>query len=140
MIAASKGYGFLCVTDSRCNLATRLLMEAFGAEVHIITEPDPVGGLLGARMNYVRALCASDARYVWLNQYENPQLEGALPHHRRRDRPAVPGAGRAFRRGRNHRHPDGLRPLLPQVAPVGTDRRGRHGRLGDLRDAGRAAG
>jgi N-(2-amino-2-carboxyethyl)-L-glutamate synthase len=72
MIAASKGYGFLCVTDSRCNLATRLLMEALGATVHIITEADPVGGLLGARMNFIRALCATDDRYVWLNQYENP--------------------------------------------------------------------
>ena len=39
MIAASKGYRFLCVTDSRCNLSTRLLMEALGSEVHIITEP-----------------------------------------------------------------------------------------------------
>ncbi len=35
MIAASKGYRFLCVTDSRCNLATRLLMEALGSQVHI---------------------------------------------------------------------------------------------------------
>ena len=26
MIAASKGYPFLCVTDCRCNLSTRLLM------------------------------------------------------------------------------------------------------------------
>jgi cysteine synthase A len=73
MIAANKGYGFLCVTDSRCNLSTRRLMQAFGSQVHVIAEPDPVGGLLGARINYVRALCASDNRYVWLNQYSNPQ-------------------------------------------------------------------
>lgn len=44
MIAASKGYGFLCVTDSRCNLSTRRLMQAFGSQVHVITEPDSVGG------------------------------------------------------------------------------------------------
>src|SRR5918993_1951000 len=56
MIAASKGYGFLCVTDPRCNLQTRLLMEALGAEVHVVTEPDPVDGFLGARINYVKAL------------------------------------------------------------------------------------
>jgi N-(2-amino-2-carboxyethyl)-L-glutamate synthase len=73
MIAANKGYGFLCVTDSRCNLSTKRMMHAFGSQVHVITEPDPVGGLLGARINYVRGLCASDARYVWLNQYSNPQ-------------------------------------------------------------------
>jgi N-(2-amino-2-carboxyethyl)-L-glutamate synthase len=71
IIAASKGYGFRCVTDSRCNLATRLLMEALGSEVHVITEPDPETGYLGARLNYVRNLCASDERYVWLNQYTN---------------------------------------------------------------------
>ena len=71
MIAASKGYRFLCVTDSRCNLSSRLLMEALGSQVHIITEPDAVGGFLGARIDYVRALCAADDRYVWLNQYTN---------------------------------------------------------------------
>jgi len=72
MIAASKGYRFMCVTDSRCNVATRLLMEALGSEVHVITKPDPVSGLLGARIDFIRTLCASDDRYVWLNQYTNP--------------------------------------------------------------------
>src|SRR6201991_4903556 len=46
MIAASKGYGFLCVTDARCNMATRRLMEALGARVHTVMEPDPIGGFL----------------------------------------------------------------------------------------------
>jgi 2,3-diaminopropionate biosynthesis protein SbnA len=86
MIAASKGYRFLCVTDSRCNLSTRLLMEALGAEVHIITEPDAAGGFLGARLDYVRALCASDDRYVWLNQYTNP---GNWMAHYRTTAPAI---------------------------------------------------
>lgn len=72
MIAASKGHRFLCVTDFRCNRSTRLLMETLGSQVHVITEPDANGGgLLGARLAYVRALCASDDRYVWLNQYTN---------------------------------------------------------------------
>src|SRR5262249_36823803 len=43
MIAASKGYRFVCVTDSRCNLATRRIMQALGAQVHIITEPSAHG-------------------------------------------------------------------------------------------------
>ncbi len=75
MIAASKGYDFVCVTDSRCNRSTRRYMEAMGAQVHTITQaaPDADGGLLGARISYVRALCASDERYVWLNQYTNPR-------------------------------------------------------------------
>lgn len=86
MIAASKGYRFLCVTDSRCNLSTRLLMEALGSEVHIITEPDSSGGYLGARLDYVRALCASDDRYVCLNQYANP---GNWQAHYRTTAPAI---------------------------------------------------
>jgi len=72
MIAASKGYRFLCVTDSRCNTATRRLMEALGADVHTITTPSKKGGFLGARVDFIRALCAADDRYVWLNQYANP--------------------------------------------------------------------
>ncbi|MDX2645354.1 2,3-diaminopropionate biosynthesis protein SbnA [Streptomyces sp. PA03-1a] len=72
MIAASKGYRFLCVTDARCNLSTRLLMKALGSQVHIISGPDAHGGYLGARLDFVRALCASDDRYVWLSQYTNP--------------------------------------------------------------------
>jgi N-(2-amino-2-carboxyethyl)-L-glutamate synthase len=86
MIAANKGYGFLCVTDSRCNLSTKRLMQALGSQVHVITEPDGVGGFLGARINYVRALCASDDRYVWLNQYANPQNWMA---HYRKTAPAI---------------------------------------------------
>ena len=71
MIAASRGYGFLCVTDARCNTASRRLIESFGARVHVITEPDPDGGFLGARIGYVQGMCRRDDRYVWLNQYAN---------------------------------------------------------------------
>ncbi|QRP47846.1 2,3-diaminopropionate biosynthesis protein SbnA [Amycolatopsis sp. FDAARGOS 1241] len=72
MVAASKGYRFLCVTDSRCNLAARRLMEALGSRVHVISQPAGSGGFLGARLDLVRGLCAADDRYVWLNQYANP--------------------------------------------------------------------
>jgi cysteine synthase A len=90
MIAANKGYGFVCVTDSRCNLTTRLLMEALGAQVQVVTEPAPVGGLLGARIAHVRALCASDPRYVWLDQHSNPN--NAMAHYRR----TAPAIAREF--------------------------------------------
>ena len=60
MIAASKGYSFLCVTDSRCNLSTRMLMEALGSQVHIVNEPDAAGGFLGARLDYVRRITVHD--------------------------------------------------------------------------------
>src|SRR3712207_295447 len=86
MIAASRGYRFLCVTDPRCNLSTRRLMEALGSQVHTVTEPDPVGGFLGARIDYVEAMCASDPRFVWLNQYRNP---GNWRAHFKRTGPAI---------------------------------------------------
>jgi N-(2-amino-2-carboxyethyl)-L-glutamate synthase len=91
MVAASRGYRFVCVTDPRCNLATRQFMEALGGEVTMVTEPDPGLGFLGARLAYVRRLCASDDRYVWLNQHANvnnwkahyrttaPQIAGRFP-------------------------------------------------------------
>ena len=88
MIAASKGYRFLCVTDSRCNKSTRSTIEALGSKVHMIplAAADKPGGLLGARIDYVRKLCASDDRYVWLNQYSN---EGNWQAHYRRTAPAI---------------------------------------------------
>jgi cysteine synthase A len=63
-------------------------MQALGARVHVITHaaPDSDGGLLGARISYVRALCASDQRYVWLNQYANP---GNWNAHFRMTGPAI---------------------------------------------------
>jgi N-(2-amino-2-carboxyethyl)-L-glutamate synthase len=88
MISANKGYDFVCVTDSRCNRSIMRYMQALGARVHIITHaaPDSDGGLLGARISYVRALCASDERYVWLNQYANP---GNWNAHFRTTAPAI---------------------------------------------------
>jgi cysteine synthase A len=89
VLAASKGYHFLCVTDSRCNLSTRRAIEALGGRVHVIAEPGTHGGFLGARLEYVRALCAADDRYVWLNQYRNPDNWRA---HYHRTAPAIASA------------------------------------------------
>ncbi|MFD1546324.1 2,3-diaminopropionate biosynthesis protein SbnA [Nonomuraea guangzhouensis] len=86
IVAASKGYGFVCVTDTRCNAPVRAMMELYGARVHVITTPDPVTGFLGARIDYVRRLCAHDERYVWLDQYSNP---GNWQAHYRRTAPAI---------------------------------------------------
>jgi cysteine synthase A len=89
MLTANKGYRFMCVTDSRCNPAAMRLMRTLGAEVHVITEASVNGcggGMLGARLAYVREMCASDERYVWLNQYANPANPGA---HYRITAPAI---------------------------------------------------
>jgi len=85
MVAANKGYRFVCVTDARCNMATRQLMEVFGAQVHVITSPAE-DGFLGARLRKVRELCAADPKYLWLNQYANPNNWKA---HQKTTAPAI---------------------------------------------------
>jgi N-(2-amino-2-carboxyethyl)-L-glutamate synthase len=71
MIAAAKGYRFICVVDARTNLTTRQAIESLGGEVHVITEASGPGGFLGARLDHVRALCSGDERVLWLNQHAN---------------------------------------------------------------------
>lgn len=72
MIARNRGYRFVCITDSRCNLPTRRLMETLGAEVIVATDASGPGGLLGARLRLLHAMRSADPRVVWLNQYANP--------------------------------------------------------------------
>ncbi|MEU7134377.1 2,3-diaminopropionate biosynthesis protein SbnA [Streptomyces sp. NPDC046261] len=72
LVAASRGYRFVCVTDSRCTFASRRLMQRLGAEVQVVTEPHPERGLLGARLERVGRLCAEHRDFYWLNQYANP--------------------------------------------------------------------
>jgi N-(2-amino-2-carboxyethyl)-L-glutamate synthase len=71
IVAARRGYRFICVTDARCNRTAQRVMETLGSEVHIITEPDPANGFLGARLAYVKRLCEGNPAYRWLNQYAN---------------------------------------------------------------------
>ncbi|MFD5798532.1 2,3-diaminopropionate biosynthesis protein SbnA [Streptomyces diastatochromogenes] len=72
IIAADRGYRFVCVTDPRCNSTTQRLMRSLGADVRVITTQDANLGYLHSRIQYVRDLCATSDRYVWLNQYGNP--------------------------------------------------------------------
>jgi len=71
LVAARRGYRFVCVTDSRCTAASVSLMRTLGATVHVVTKPHPEEGLLGARIRFVRRLCADRPGWVWLNQYAN---------------------------------------------------------------------
>ncbi|MDC0770834.1 2,3-diaminopropionate biosynthesis protein SbnA [Streptomyces sp. HD] len=72
VVAASRGYQFVCVTDPRSNATTRALIEAVGARVVLITKPDAGGGYLGSRISYVQELCRQNPAVVWLNQYASP--------------------------------------------------------------------
>lgn len=78
LVAASRGYRFVCVTDARSTNAARQLMRTLGATVRVITEPHPEDGFLGARLRLVDRLCAEHG-YIWLNQYTNPA--NWIAHH-----------------------------------------------------------
>ncbi|HET6287526.1 MAG TPA: 2,3-diaminopropionate biosynthesis protein SbnA [Amycolatopsis sp.] len=80
IIAASRGYRFICVTDPRANPGVRRLIESMGGEVVVVTQLDETGGYLGTRIRAVQELCATDSRHVWLNQYAN--AENWLAHYR----------------------------------------------------------
>jgi 2,3-diaminopropionate biosynthesis protein SbnA len=89
-IAASKGYRFVCITDPRCNTASQRVMRSLGAEVRVISQQDANGGFLESRIRYVRDLVASSEKYVWLNQYANPNNWRAHYRH------TAPAIDRAF--------------------------------------------
>lgn len=83
-IAASMGVPFVCVTDARCNRLAVAAMRAYGTAVVVVDEPDPVGGYLKARLDWLHRRRAEDARYVWLDQYSNEgnwraHYEGTAP-------------------------------------------------------------
>jgi 2,3-diaminopropionate biosynthesis protein SbnA len=67
------GLRFICVVDPKTTLQNIRLLEAYGGEIDLVTEPDPVTGeFLQARLNRVRALLDSMNDAFWPNQYANP--------------------------------------------------------------------
>ncbi|RMO94935.1 Pyridoxal-5'-phosphate-dependent enzyme, beta subunit:ornithine cyclodeaminase/mu-crystallin [Pseudomonas syringae pv. philadelphi] len=72
MICAERGIAFTCVVDPNSSSHNIRMMRSYGAEVIQVENPDANGGFLGTRIALIRHKVASDRRYVWLNQYENP--------------------------------------------------------------------
>jgi cysteine synthase A len=74
------GLRFVCVVDAKTTAANVRLLKAYGAEVHIVTEPDPeTGEYLPARIRAVRDLVASTENIFWADQYSNEA--NAAAHH-----------------------------------------------------------
>jgi N-(2-amino-2-carboxyethyl)-L-glutamate synthase len=71
MIAAQRGYRFICVTDPNATQSTVALMRALGAEVIVVTKRDENNGYLGTRIDLIKSMCVSDTSMVWVNQYGN---------------------------------------------------------------------
>ena len=74
------GLKFICVVDPKTTGQNIRLLEAYGAQVDRVTQPDArTGEFLQARLNRVRELAASIRNSFWPNQYAN--LDNARSHH-----------------------------------------------------------
>ena len=74
------GLRFICVVDPKATLQNIRLLEAYGAEVDMVSVPDPVTGeFLKARIDRVQSLLFSIEDSFWPNQYSSIHNSGA--HH-----------------------------------------------------------
>lgn len=64
---------FICVVDPRINDSTRRLIQAYGATIRMVEQPDPeTGDFLAARLAEVRRILDREPGAWWPNQYANP--------------------------------------------------------------------
>jgi N-(2-amino-2-carboxyethyl)-L-glutamate synthase len=71
MVAELHGLAFTAVVDPKTSAANLRLLELFGAEVEMVTEPDGTGGYLHTRVRRARELVATHPDAVLVNQYAN---------------------------------------------------------------------
>jgi cysteine synthase A len=75
------GLRLICVVDPKTTIQNIRLLRAYGAEVHMVMEPDPnTGEYLQARLERVHELLKSIDNSFWPNQYANSLNPDA--HHR----------------------------------------------------------
>lgn len=75
------GLRFICVVDPKTAPQNLRVLQAYGAEIEYVAEPDPeTGELLQARLKRVKALTERISPSFWPNQYANRNNSGA--HYR----------------------------------------------------------
>jgi N-(2-amino-2-carboxyethyl)-L-glutamate synthase len=74
------GVRFVCVVDVKTTLQNIRMLKAYGAEVEVVSDPDPLTGeLLQARIDRVESLLHSTPHSFWPNQYSN--TDNPRAHH-----------------------------------------------------------
>jgi cysteine synthase A len=74
------GLPFICVVDPKTTTQNIHILEAFGAQVDMVTEPSPESGeFLAARIHRVKTLLGLIPHSYWPDQYSN--LNNARAHH-----------------------------------------------------------
>jgi N-(2-amino-2-carboxyethyl)-L-glutamate synthase len=69
--AKLRGLSFTAVVDPNTSPTNLRLLELFGADVEMVTEPDEAGGYLHTRVRRAQQLADSYVDAVWVNQYAN---------------------------------------------------------------------
>jgi len=78
-VCAMLGLRFICVLDGRATKQNVAIIKAFGGEVDVVLEPDPVSGeLLQACVQRVNTLCDKVPNSFWPNQHAN--MDNAKAH------------------------------------------------------------
>ncbi|GCE14518.1 2,3-diaminopropionate biosynthesis protein SbnA [Tengunoibacter tsumagoiensis] len=67
----ARGYRFIAVVDPKTTVENCAKMEAFGAQIELVTQPDLNGGYLLSRLARIQQLCQEHPSLVWTNQYHN---------------------------------------------------------------------
>jgi 2,3-diaminopropionate biosynthesis protein SbnA len=84
MACSYLGLRFICVVDSRTTSQNIRILEAYGAEIELVTTPDPqTGEFLPARIQRVKSLLSEIESSFWPDQYSN--IYNARAHHRTMD-------------------------------------------------------
>ena len=66
------GLEFICVVDPKTTRQNIGILKAYGAQVDLVTEPDPnTGEFLQARIDRVKEICATLRNSFWVDQYSN---------------------------------------------------------------------
>lgn len=79
-VCAYYGLKFICVVDSKTTAQNIRLLKTYGAEVDLVSQPDPnTGEYLQARLDRVHELLAANPGSFWPNQYAS--LQNSMAHH-----------------------------------------------------------
>ncbi|GAB2761969.1 2,3-diaminopropionate biosynthesis protein SbnA [Salinifilum aidingensis] len=69
--ARTHGLSFTAVVDPNTSSTNLRLLELFGADVDVVTEPDEAGGYLHTRVRRAQDHAEANPGVVWVNQYAN---------------------------------------------------------------------
>ncbi|MDJ1131428.1 pyridoxal-phosphate dependent enzyme [Streptomyces iconiensis] len=75
-LTAAHRVPFTAVMDPRTSASVLRSVQALGARVVTVDQPDGAGGYLLNRLAYIEQRTDEDARLVWPNQYANPANPG----------------------------------------------------------------